>query len=362
MILSDKQLRWLAVSVLVASSALNYLDRMLLSALTPTLRQEFGITGEGLGRIFAAFYVTYAISSPLMGVLIDRTGLRWGASLVVALWSMAGIGTGFATSLAGLMTGRAALGFAEAGGIPVAGKGSAVYLEPKDRALGSAVSQVGLTVGTVVAPVLTEFLSARWGWRSAFLVSGALGFVWIPIWLYTSARVKPAFVASDPINVRIGSMLRNRRYLALIGANILAMTVYALWTTWTTDFLATRFHLSQSAANLNFAWIPPIFATLGGLFGGWLALRLIGPGGDVIPVRLRISIFASLFVFATALAPLAQSATMATAAICVSLFAVTCLSVNYYAIPLDLFGRAVPHSVFRSLRPSLALCRCSSRP
>lgn len=336
--MTGRQLRWLAVSVLVLSSALNYLDRMVLSALMPTLRTEFAITGEDLGRIVAVFSLTYAFASPVLGLLVDRIGLKWGASLVVGLWSAVGLGTGFAGSLGALMMFRAMLGLAEAGGIPVTGKGFATYLEPHDRALGAAVSQIGLTIGTMAAPILTEFLSAQYGWRSAFVVSGLLGFLWIPVWLYTANRVPHAKVDSDPPKLPVREVLRDRRFLALIGANVLAMTVYSLWTNWTTWFLVTGYGLTQARANLGYAWIPPIFATLGGLFGGWLAQRLIRAGGELIPTRIRISIFAAVFVLPTAFAPVAGSPAFATAIVCLSLFATTCLSVNYYSIPLDLFG------------------------
>jgi ACS family hexuronate transporter-like MFS transporter len=273
-----------------------------------------------------------------MGLLVDRVGLKWGASLVVGLWSAVGIGTGLAGSFAALIFCRALLGLAESGGIPVTGKGFAVYLEPHDRAMGAAVSQIGLTVGTMAAPVLTEYLSARYGWRSAFVVSGVLGFLWIPVWLLTARRVRPAQVSSDPATVRLGAILQDRRFLALIAANVLAMTVYSLWTNWTTWFLVTGYGLTQAEANLRFAWIPPVFATLGGLFGGWAAQRLIRAGAEIIPARIRISLVSSLFVLVTAAAPAAGGPALAISMVCLSLFATTSLSVNYYSIPLDLFG------------------------
>lgn len=336
--MTNQRFRWFAIGVLVLSSALNYLDRNVLSALMPTLRQEFQIGGEDLGNLIAAFSLTYAFASPLMGLLIDRIGLRWGASAVVGLWSLVGMGTGFAGGFASLMVCRALLGFAEAGGIPATGKGAAVYLPPQDRALGSAVSQIGITLGSMAAPILTEFATARYGWRSAFVMAGALGFLWIPLWLFTAAKVPPARVQSDPVRVPYRSMLQDRRFLTLIAANVLAMPTYSLWLTWTTDFLVTRFELSQTEANLDYAWIPPIFATAGGLFGGWMAQRLIRRSGALIRNRLRIALISSIFVLVTAFAPLAATPALAIACVCASLFATTCLSVNYYSIPLDLFG------------------------
>lgn len=336
--MSSANLRWLAVIILVLSSALNYLDRMVLAALMPTIQIEFGLSGADVGAILSAFSIVYAVSSPLMGHMLDRFGLRAGTAGIVALWSVVGMATGFAGTFVALLACRAMLGFAEAGGVPATGKGFALYLPPEHRAIGGALNQVGLTFGSMAAPLLTEWMSALYGWRSAFVVSGALGFVWIPVWLAVSRK---APVLPEPQSARgsgIREMLRDRRYLALIAANILAMTIYSLWTNWTTVFMVTSYGLTRQQANLRYAWIPPIAATLGGLLGAWLANRGIRGGGKPADVRIRIAVGAGVFALATALAPLAPDPGSAVAAICVSFFAVTCLSVNYYALPLDLFG------------------------
>ena len=333
------RLRWIALSVLFVSSALNYLDRSVLSALMPTLAREFQIDAGQLGTIVTAFSIPYAVGSPLMGMLIHRIGLRWGASFVVAFWSAVSAATGLAGGLASLMMFRAMLGLAESGGIPTTGKGSAVYLQPRDRAMGSAISQIGITLGIMGAPILTEFVSARYGWRSAFVVAGLLGFVWVPIWLWTSARI-PAAVPerSSAPAVRASDVLKDFRFLALVIANALAMSVYSLWTTWTTYFLVRTFHLTQRDANLHYAWIPPIFATLGGLAGGIIAQRLIRQGREPIWTRVAISMVASIFALSTGLAPMSPGPAIAVACVCLSYFSLLVLSVNYYSIPLDLFG------------------------
>ena len=335
---SGARLRWLAVIVLVLSSALNYLDRMVLSALMPTIQTEFGLSRADIGAIVSAFSIVYAISSPIMGHLLDRIGLTYGTALIVGLWSLAGMATGFAGSFLALLLSRAFLGFAEAGGVPATGKGFAMYLHPEDRATGTALNQVGLTIGSMSAPLMTEWMSSLYGWRSAFLVSGALGLAWIPLWLMVSKKA-PVLPDINPAGRgRVREMLRDQRYIALVVANILAMTIYSLWTTWTTVFLVSSYGLTQQEANLRYAWVPSIFATLGGLVGAWLAHRDITGGTEVIRARLRIATGASIFALATALAPLAPDPLSAIAAVCVSLFATTCLSVNYYALPLDMFG------------------------
>jgi ACS family hexuronate transporter-like MFS transporter len=336
--LSDKKLRWLAVWVLVLSSALNYLDRAVLNALMPELQNVFGADREQMGIVVSAFSIVYALSSPLMGLMIDRLGLRWGTAIAVLLWSAVGMVTGLVGTMGGLLVCRGLLGFAEAGGIPATGKGFALYLPAESRALGGALSSFGLAAGSVSAPLLVEWLFPLYGWRSAFVVSGALGVLWLPLWMWVSAKAPSIQERKTEVRVSAGTILRDRRLITLVFANILAMTVYSFWTNWATVFLVTAHNISREEANLRFAWIPPVFATLGGLLGGWIALRLIRAGADVIRTRLRISTVAAVFALTTAFASVAPGPGLATAAICVSIASVLCLSVNYYALPLDLFG------------------------
>lgn len=336
--MSVPQLRWLAACVLFTSSTLNYLDRGTLNALAPTILTEFSLTRQQFGYLLSAFNVVYALCAPLMGWLVDRMGLRSGAAFVVGLWSLAGMSTALAQTYGQLLATRAALGFAEAGGIPATAKASAVYLDPKDRALGSAISQIGLSIGIVLAPVLTSAIASTYGWRAAFLLFGALGFLWIPIWLFASRAASERRPEPETANISAREILSDTRFRSLLAANILAMTVYSLWTNWSTLFFTTRYNLPQDSANFRFAWISPIFASAGGLTGGWLAQRLIRRGDPVIATRMRISLWGALAATATAVAPLAATPLSAVAAISISFFAVTALSVNYYSIPLDLFG------------------------
>lgn len=332
------RLRWVAFGVFTLASALNYLDRQVLAALAPTIRGEFGLSNADYGTLLAAFSLVYAFTSPLAGLFIDRVGLNRGASILVALWSLAGIGTGMAGTFTALLMLRAALGVTESGAIPASGKAIALYLPPQERALGTAVNQVGLSIGAAGAPLIAAWLAIRYGWRSAFFLTGALGFLWVPLWLYTARRIRPARPASAQASLSAGGMLRDRRLWALIAANVLSMTLYSLWTNWTTLFLVEEWGLPEVAANSRFAWIPPVFANLGGFLGGWLAWRAIRGGGDVEATRIRIARWAGWLLLATALIPFAPTVGLATAGVCWSFFWITAQSVNIYALPLDIFG------------------------
>jgi ACS family hexuronate transporter-like MFS transporter len=324
---------------MVLATSLSFLDRQVLAALAPVLKLEFHLTNEGYGWVLAAFSLAYALAALPMGLLLDRLGLNRGASLMVGLWSAAGVATGFVGGLGSLAACRAALGVAEAGGIPASGKAFASYLEPRERAMGTAVNQLGISLGMAGAPLLAGTLAMRFGWRAAFVATGVLGFLWIPLWLVT-ARGIPPLAASPVAPAPVRDLVRDRRLWGLAAANVLLMTVYSLWMNWTTVYLVTARGLSQVEANQRLAWIPPVFASLGGLFGGWLSMRWAKAGVEVQAARMRTSLVSALFLLATAAVPWMPDAGWATAVISLSFFWTVAMSANLYAMPLDMFGAA----------------------
>jgi sugar phosphate permease len=132
-------------------------------------------------------------------------------------------------------------------------------------------------------------------------------------------------------------IVSDRRYWAILLANVLLMLVYSLWVNWTTVFLVRTHHLPQYVANTRLAWIPPVFASAGGLFGGWLALKWYARM-NIVRARMRAILTGAIALLATAFVPFAPTAPLATALICLSFFACVLASVNIYSLPLDLFG------------------------
>jgi ACS family hexuronate transporter-like MFS transporter len=224
----------------------------------------------------------------------------------------------------------------EAGGIPASSKAIALLLPAEERALGSALSQVGLTLGSSAAPKLAAFMEPRYGWQAAFVTAGLLGFVWIPVWLLLARTVRPA-EGSAGVMPSFGSIFRDRRMWVLIAGNLLVMTGYSLWTQWATLFFVDQYGWTQLDANQRLVWIPPIFATLGGFAGGFWAYWRIRRGGKAIMSRLRICGWAVVPLALTAGTVWMPTAEWATAGICACLFFTVTLSVNLYALPLDLF-------------------------
>ena len=208
--------RWAAVSFFALATAWNYLDRITLSAAAPRVMAEFHLSNTDYGWLIGpAFALPYAIAAPLVGWFLDRLGLETGIVCAVALWSLGAAMCGWTRSFGQLVAARIFLGVCESAGIPAAGKLNAIYLEPKDRAVGAAMTQIGIGIAGVGAPLLVAWFT---GWRSPFFVCAALGL-----------RLDPAVDAGAPLCASLSrgraaaaerggsAILRDRRLIALAG-------------------------------------------------------------------------------------------------------------------------------------------------
>ena len=339
---SSFSLRWVAVSVFIISSTLNYLDRSLLALLAPMILTEMHMSKTEYGWLISIFSLCYALSSIPAGWLLDRFGVNRTISGAVSWWSLAAMGSGVATSLPGLMVSRAALGVGESAGVAAVGKLNGLYLKGQELALGAAANQIGLSFGAVIGSLWISFAVAH-GWRAPFIVNGLLGLLWIPTWLAVNRKIPARFqahefapaAASQPF--RNLSTLRDRNLILLVLANVLWMNGYSLWINWTTLYLVHVQHITerQSAA---YVWIPPLVSNFGGFFGGWLSLRWMKRNMASLNAR-RTAVWVSAFCSLLALLlPLAPNAAWATAGISLSYFFALAGSVNIYALPIDLFG------------------------
>ncbi|MGI8962528.1 MAG: MFS transporter [Bryobacteraceae bacterium] len=335
--------RWLAFSVFVISSTLNYLDRQLLATLAPLIMAELQFNQTGFGFLISAFSIAYAASSLLAGWFLDRVGVNRGITAAVSWWSAAAVGTGLSRGLGGLVLCRAALGVGESAGVPAVGKLNGVYLKPEERALGAAVNQIGLSLGLAIAPLWIGIARAH-SWRTPFVITGLLGFLWIPVWLAVSRSVPPQHGSSEcePADSRGRqgfSLLRDRSLIRVVAANVLWMGSYSLWSNWTTLYL-TRVHHLTLQRSASYVWIPPLISNLGGFFGGWMSLRWIRSGVEAVAARRKAIWVSALGAVVTLLLPFAPDARWATTIISVSFFFALAGSVNIYAIPIDLYGAA----------------------
>ena len=270
-----------------------------------------------------------------MGWFLDRLGLETGIVWAVALWSLATAFCGWSRSLGQLIGARIFLGIWESAGIPAAGKLNAIYLEPKNRAVGAAMTQAGLSVAGIGAPLLVLSMA---GWRSPFFVCATLGFAWIPIWIAVRRKVRP--YEEVPPRREPGAfrqLLGDRRLAALVAANILWMGIYTLWSNWTTVYLVHNFGLTTAAAS-RYAWVPPVASALGAFAGGWISRRAIDKGMLPVQARVMAALVSAIGCLVTVLVPLSPTPLWAMLGISASYFWVTAGSTNLYTIPLDIWG------------------------
>ncbi len=332
-------LRWLAVTIFVLSSVLNYLDRQVLATMAEIWRAhpEFPFDYSDYGRLLAVFSVAYAVSALFMGWFIDRVGLNRGAAMAVTAWGVASFGTGISHSVHELLIWRALLGLAEAGGVSAALKAVALYLAPKERAVGGAMGQLGLSLGAGLAPGFAVYFSYRYDWRWTFLALAILSFAWVPVWLITSRLIPPHAEPESGNGKNAFGLLADPTLWALMIANALGMTAYSLWTNCAPAYLVRVHHLTPPQA-AGYAWIIPICGYFGALLGGAVSWFLIRSGMTAVGARKRACLISASFALATFAIPLLPGPALATAGMSFSYFWVCAWSTNHYTLPIDIYG------------------------
>jgi ACS family hexuronate transporter-like MFS transporter len=331
-------LRWLAVSVFVLSSVLNYLDRNLLAALSPFIMAEFHFNQTGYGWLISAFSITYAVSSLAAGWALDRFGVNRTIYVSAAWWSTAAVGTGIVGSFPALAVCRSALGIGESAGVSAVGKLNGIYLNPGERALGAALNQIGISVGSSLAVYWGVSAAQAHGWRWPFMLAGICGFIWLPVWWLLSRKVPAQFQASEvALEKPSFKIFADRNLLILVAANLLWMAGYSLWSSWTTLYLVHVQNITVEQSR-HYAYIPPLISNLGGFFGGWLSLHWGKKSANPISARRRAVWVGAVCSLITLFLPFAPDARWATALISASFFFALAGSVNIYALPIDIYG------------------------
>jgi len=356
-------LRWWIVGLIFLATLINYVDRLTISVLAPAITRDLGLTNTEFGGILTWFLLAYTISQGLSGKLYDRVGTKRGFVYSITLWSFAAMAHAFARGLASLSVFRFVLGLGEAGNWPGAAKTVAEWFPVRERALGMAVFNSGAAIGSVVAPPLIVWLSLTYGWQTTFIVTGALGFAWLALWLlfyqtpdchkWLSERerrlIREGQQDDDAKSLAAGQsaplgwreLLRYREVWAIILSRFLTDPVWWLYISWLPKYLADARGFSLAKIGL-FAWVPYVAADAGSLSGGWLSGHLIKRGWSVNRARKLVILIAALLMPAGIFAAFADDAMVALALIGVVLFGFQVWINNVQTLPSDLFpDRAV---------------------
>jgi ACS family hexuronate transporter-like MFS transporter len=349
--------RWTICALLFAATTINYIDRQVLGILAPTLQRELSWSESQYGDIVSWFSFAYAFGFLGMGRLLDRIGVRRGFGFAIVAWSLAAMAHAWARTAGGFSLARGALGLGESGNFPAAIKTTAEWFPRRERAFATGIFNAGSNVGAVLAPILVPLITLRWGWRWAFIATGALGFVWLAAWLllYRSPekhpRVSPAelaYIRSDPAepttHVPWLALLRHRQTWAFFLAKGLTDPIWWFYLYWLPKFLDARWGIKLGAVALPLIAIY-LVADVGSVFGGWFSSALIKRGYTVNRARKTAMLVAALLIVPTMLAPRAPSLWIAVAIVSVAAAAHQWWSCNLFTTASDMFPRRAVGSV-----------------
>jgi len=302
--------RWLICLLLFFATTVNYIDRQILALLKPILDDQLHWTNAQYGEVNAAFQGAYAVGLLVFGAFIDRVGTKIGYAVSIAAWSLAAIGHALVGSVGGFFRARVALGFSEGGNFPSAIKAVALWFPRKERALATTLFNSGANVGAILAPAFVPWIALTWGWRSAFVIAGVAGLLWLVLWipLYDlperSKHVSPGeleHIRSDADFAASGrsvpwlTILRYPQAWSFILGKFLTDPVWWFFLIWLPDFFKKSRGLDIKKSWLHLVTIYAIVTVLS-IVGGWLAGHLVRRGWTANRARKTAMFIFALFV------------------------------------------------------------------
>ena len=336
--------RWTICALLFVATTINYVDRQVLGILAPTLQRELHWTEADYGDIVSWFSFAYAFGFLVAGRVIDWIGVRRGLAIAVVAWSAAAIGHAFARTAAGFSVARAMLGMSESAIFPGSIKTVAEWFPQRERALATGIFNAGTNTGAILTPLLVPWIALQWGWRWAFVVTGALGLLWLVLWI-PLYRNPPATGASvTDARVPWVSLFGHRQTWAFIVGKLMADPVWWFYLYWLPKFLDAKYgvKLAQVAAPIIAVYL---IADVGSVGGGWLSSALIKRGWSVNRARKATMLAMALLIVPTTLASRAPSMWAAVLIVGVAAAAHQAWSANVYTLASDMFPKSAVGSV-----------------
>jgi ACS family hexuronate transporter-like MFS transporter len=351
------RVRWVIVGLLFAATAINYVDRQMIGLLKPTLQSEFGWNETTYADIVFYFQLAYAIGYIVFGNIVDRVGARIGYAAAFVIWTAAHMLHAVAHSVFGFAAVRFMLGVGESGNFPAGLKAVTEWFPKKERALATGIFNAGANVGAIITPLVVPALTLAYGWRAAFVITGAVSLLWLVAWigLYRrpreSKQLRPAelaYIESDPADpaakVPWARLLGRRETWAFATGKFLTDPVWWMFLFWLPDFLVKRHHLDLKTFGPPLVVIY-VVSDLGSIFGGWMSSRLIHRGWSINRARKTTMLICALAVTPIFFAQYVDSLWTAVAIISLATAAHQAWSANLYTLPSDMFPRKAVGSV-----------------
>ena len=353
--------RWVICALLFFATTINYVDRQILGYLKPTLELEFNWTESDYANIVTVFAAFYAFGYIIFGNFIDKIGSKLGYSVSIIIWSIAAIAHAFVKSTFGFGAARAVLGLGEAGNFPAAVKAVAEWFPKKERALATGIFNSGTSIGAVAAPIVVPWLLGNYGWQQAFIITGALGFIWLIFWWFlyeipsrhkklsvqeyeyihsdnevdTSATDKP---------IKWASLLKLKQTWVFIIGKFLTDPIWWFFLFWLPSYFATTFSLDLKKPSIHLVVVYTA-TTFGSIGGGYLSSYLIKKGWAPLRARKFALLIVAFAVLPIMLAQFATNVWVAVGIISVAAAAHQAWSSNIFTIVSDLFPKRAVSSV-----------------
>ena len=321
--------RWTICGLLFFATTVNYLDRQVLSLLKPTLEDKWGWSNSDYANIASVFQFTYAISMLFAGRIVDKLGTKKGYAWAIIIWSVGAILHAFAISIGtaltplanwagftiihasilGFMVARAVLAIGEAGNFPAAIKATAEYFPKKERSYATGIFNSGTNIGAILAPLTVPWMAKYWGWESAFIIVGVVGFFWLFFWfvLYdkpekqkrlslnernyiNNVDIKEEENPSEPslTDAKISwiKLLSYRQTWAFASGKFLTDGVWWFFLFWLPAYLKDQYGMSSTemAIPLTVLYSLTMFGSIG---GGWFPMHFIRKGYHPYDARMK---------------------------------------------------------------------------
>jgi ACS family hexuronate transporter-like MFS transporter len=346
--------RWVICAVLLLGTTKNYMDRQVIGVLKTTLQHDLGWNEIDYGNLVFAFQAAYALGLLVIGRLVDRLGTRIGYAVTMAAWSLAAIAHGMVSSLSGFLAARFALGLGESGVFPASLKATAEWFPKKERALAAGIFNSGTNIGALITPLVAPWIAVHWGWRWAFVLIGAIGFLWLGLWLWVyrvpekhprCSLAELRYIRSDAEDVQRPqswlALLRHRQTWAFSLGKFIIDPIWWFYLFWIPDFLERRHGLALLQIGLPIVVIY-LMADGGSVAGGWLSSALIRSGKSVNLGRKVAMLVCALCVVPIVFAPKIASTWGAVLLIGLAAAAHQGFSCNLLTLPSDMFpGKTV---------------------
>lgn len=361
-----KGLRWYIIGLIGLATIINYIDRTAINILWPYIHKDFGISEadskDSLKLITTFFMIAYAIGQTVTGKLMDAIGTRLGFVVSIVGWSISIALHAFAKTLGSFNIFRFFLGLSEAGNWPGAAKSNAEWFPAKERAIAQGIFGAGASLGSVVAAPFIAYLYIAFGWKMTFAGIGVLGLLWIIPWLLINKNTpdkhpwitkeeqdhilqSAANRATAPVATEVYSwkqLLGFKNTWAVISSRFFIDPVWWMFVTWLPFFLKENFGFDIKQVGA-FAWVPFLFAAIGGLAGGFFSSLQIKNGKAAVTARKNaisigsVIMLMSLGSIAFFLDQLKEQPAAAIALISSTLFGFQFLINNLQTLPGDYF-------------------------